>query len=115
MKLREPSDTSAAYPHIRIRTAAERDEPFVQGTGLAVWEIVWISRAYGGNSEKTRQHLDIDSELIDEALNYASVYPKEIERTIQIVETTTAEDLAHLLPGIRVIDFESNHESETPS
>lgn len=112
MKLREPSDTSAAYPHIRVRTAAGRDEPFVPGTGLAVWEFVWISRVYGGDLKATREHLDIDPDLIDEALRYASEYPDEIERTIQIVEEASVDRLQSILPGIRILDMNFGDDGE---
>jgi uncharacterized protein (DUF433 family) len=112
MKLREPRDTSAAHPHIQMRTAAGRDEPFVPGTGLAVWEIVWVSRLYGGDLEQTREHLDIDPDLIDEALRYAREFPDEVERSIQIVEEASVERLQSILPGIRILDMNFDRDGE---
>src|SRR5687768_15434741 len=84
---RTPSETSALlieeglrraeFAFIDFRNSPIGRQPYLQGSSLAVWEIVWIARGYHHDAEKTAAHLEISKPKVQAALNYAKVYPEE--------------------------------------
>ena len=62
-----PSETSALlveealreneFGHIEFRNSSVRRQAYLQGTRLAVWQVVSIARSSGGDVEKTADHL----------------------------------------------------------
>lgn len=112
--LRDQSDT---FPHISIRTVNDKPEPYLPGTGLAVWEVVWLSRAYQGDMDALMELFPgppITPELAAEALAYARTYPDEIDRVVVDLETMTPERLRALLPGIQPFPPDPEHDAEPP-
>ncbi|MGI8826663.1 MAG: hypothetical protein ACR2JC_13630 [Chloroflexota bacterium] len=78
--LRDHPDT---FPHATIRIVNDQPEPYLPGTGLAVWEIAWLSRVYEGDVDALARHLEaspINHALIEEALEYARANPDELPR-----------------------------------
>src|SRR5579864_7614190 len=100
-------DRSSTFPHIALRTV-ERQEAYLPGTGLAVWEVAWVAQGYGGDIEATAQHLDIDCELVEEALAYAAEHDMEIQIQIHNHVSWTDEEVMQLMPRARVITFDPN-------
>lgn len=110
--MRPGARTSNPYPHIQLRSVLGQLEAFLPGTGLSVWEITWLSRVYNGDKVAVADHLDIDIELIEEALQYANAHAEEIEPAVSIIEDASEERLRTILPGIRVIDMNTGPDDE---
>jgi hypothetical protein len=107
-------DRSNTFPHIAVRTV-EREEAYLPGTGLAVWEVAWIAGGYGGDIEATVQHLGIDCELVEEALAYAAEHDMEIQIQIHDHVSWTDEEVMRLMPRATVITFDpSPSDHSTP-
>jgi uncharacterized protein (DUF433 family) len=96
---------TSAQEHIAFRTV-ERQEAYLPGTGLTVWEVAWVARAYDGDIEATVQHLGIDCELVQEALAYADEHHIEIETQIHDHVSWSAEEIQRLLPRARAITID---------
>lgn len=104
-------DRLDTFPHITIRRANDKPEPYIPGTGLAVWEVVWLWRVYEGSMDGLMHHFDglpLTRELADEALAYWRAYPDEIDPVVEDVETMTEERLRERFPGIQIITYESH-------
>jgi hypothetical protein len=95
-KLREEE-----YTHISFRDSAAGREAYLMGTGLAVWEIVLVNRAYQGDIAQTADHLGIPETLAHAALNYAYDFQQEIGAELAEIDATDFDALRRLLPGIR--------------
>lgn len=96
------SRTPTRFPHVQTRTVDGEPEAYVVGTGLAVWEIVWLARSYGpaaGIAEQTYA----DAALVSEGLRYADEHRDEVEAQVRRHTQVTAEELRELLPNITVI------------
>ena len=114
---RTPSETAAILLDEALRTAEYayivfRDSPvvrqaYVGGTGLAVWEIMSLYRAYEGDLQAVATHLELSPVLIQAALNYATDFPEEIEAAIEDNTSYDLSRLSRMFPDLRVFEVES--------
>lgn len=85
------------HAFIQFRDSPAGRQAYIQGTSLAVWEVVLIARSYGGDVALTAEHLQWPEVRVRAALNYASEYPDEIE--LAITDNLVGFDaLSHLIP-----------------
>jgi len=81
---RSPSETGALlieeglrrdeFGFIDCRNSPVGRQAYLQGSTLAVWEVVWISRSYKGDVLKTADHLEMSPLKVQAALNYAKAF-----------------------------------------
>ena len=85
-----------------------RDSPIgrqacMQGSTLAVWEVVWIARGYRDNVGKTAEHLQMSPLKVQAALNYAKAFPNEVDEALrEHHEAGSFESLCRMLPQAEV-------------
>ena len=109
---RTPSETGALLIEEGLRRAEFafvdfRDSPVgrqacLQGSSLAVWEVVWIARGYRHDVPKTAGHLEMSPLKVKAALNYAKAFPEEIDTALQEHETGDFESLSRLVPQTEI-------------
>ncbi len=97
--LLEEALRTAEFAFIQFHASPVGRQAYIQGSGLAVWEVVKLARAYGGDVARTAESLDWPEVKVRAALNYAAAYPEEIEAAIADSQPTY-ESLAALLPGL---------------
>ncbi len=90
------------FAFVEFRDSPVGRQAYLQGTRLAVWHVVMIARSYGGDVDRTAEHLGIPARQVAAALQYAAVYPSEIESAIEDNEAA-AERLPHLIPNLRIM------------
>jgi hypothetical protein len=112
LSLRRPDQKSNGFPHVSTRGAGKRREAYLLETRLAVWEVAWLERVYGGDAKAVSQHLQIPKQLVMEALAYAQSHPEEIDSAIHAVESSRPEQLTQVLPTLRVMDSEAPKSSK---
>lgn len=128
---RTPSETGALlveealrraeFGHIEFRDSAVGRQAYVQGSRLAVWQVVQIARSYGqshgqsygqeagqpdaGTLEtrtldagKAADHLGWPAVKVQAALEYAQAFPEEIEAALADNAAFDAETLRRMLP-----------------
>ncbi len=103
-----PSDTSARlveeglrrseFAFIDFRDSAIGRQAYIQGSSLAVWEVVLVVGSYKGKIPAVAQHLRWPESKIRAAINYAEAFPEEIEGALSENRATDFEALKHLLP-----------------
>lgn len=91
------------YAFIDFRDSIVGRQAYVQGSSLAVWEVVMIARAYNGDVESAARRLHWPVQRIQAAVNYAAAYADEIDTAIADNEAYDAERVARMLPGTRVL------------
>jgi len=84
-----------------------RDSPvgrqaYIQGSTLAVWEVVQLIRCYDRDLAAVAAHLQWPEARVAAALNYAEAFPAEIDGAIQESESFTFEDLKRMLPQVEI-------------
>lgn len=81
-------------PGIYFATEALGREAKVQGTGLGVWEVIRVYRAFQGDIKAvTQAYPHLTQEGIQAALRYAERYPEEVESAIRENEELSDPDV----------------------
>lgn len=105
---RTPSETGALlveealrraeFGHIDFRDSPVGRQAYVQGSSLAVWEVVRLAQSYNLDAERTAAHLGWPRLRVQAALGYAAAFPQEIEAAIADNAAYDFEALSRMLP-----------------
>src|ERR1700678_4050958 len=103
-----PSDASARlveeglrradYAFIDFRDSAAGRQTYIQGSSLAVWEVMLLARDYQDDAAKVAKHLRWPLAKVQAAFNYARAFPDEISEALADHDAMDFSSLAHLLP-----------------
>jgi len=103
-----PSDASARLVEEGLRRSEFafldfRDSPagrqaYMQGSTLAVWEVMFLLRSYKGNIAAVAKHLRWPAAKVRAALNYAEAFPEEINEATAENDSADFETLKRMLP-----------------
>jgi hypothetical protein len=103
-----PSDTSARlveeglrrseFALIDFRDSAAGRQAYVQGSSLAVWEVVLLVRTYGADVSRVARHLRWPGLKVQAAINYAAAFPAEIEDALSENESVDLATLKRMAP-----------------
>jgi hypothetical protein len=104
-----PSETSARlveeslrrgeFAFIDFRDSAVGRQAYLQGSSLAVWEVVMVAQCYDAlDPERTAEHLRWPVVRVQAALNYARAFPEEIDAAIRDNDAVDFEALSRMLP-----------------
>lgn len=106
-----PSDASARLVEEGLRRSEFafidfRDSPAgrqgcIQGSSLAVWEVMLVARDYGNQAAAVAKHLHWPETKVQAAFNYARAYAQEIEAALEENDAMNFESLRRMLPQAR--------------
>lgn len=104
-----PSDASARlveeglrrseFAFIDFRDSAAGRQAYIQGSTLAVWEVLLLVRSYKGNVAAVAKHLRWPEAKVQAAINYAEALPDEIEEALSENASADFDSLKRMLPG----------------
>jgi hypothetical protein len=102
------SDTSARlveeglrrsdFAFIDFRDSPSGRQAYIQGSSLAVWEIMLIARDYRQDSARVAKHLRWPETKVQAAFNYGKAFREEVDATIAENDATDFEALSRMLP-----------------
>ena len=103
-----PSDASARLVEEGLRRTEFafldfRDSPagrqaYIQGSTLAIWEVLLLLRSYNRNVMAVAKHLGWPESKVRAALNYAEAFPEELNEALVENSSTDFDDLKRMLP-----------------
>ena len=103
-----PSDASARlveeglrrseFAFIDFRDSAAGRQACIQGSTLAVWEVMLLVQSHKGNLSAVARHLKWPESKVQAAVNYANAFPEEIENALSENAATDLEALRRMLP-----------------
>ena len=99
------------FAFIDFRDSAAGRQAYVQGSTLAVWEVVLLVRAYKEDLSAVAGHLRWPEAKVRAAVNYAKAFPEETENALSENTATDFEFLKRLLP--EASEFVSTSNSKT--
>src|SRR5713101_5236379 len=87
-----PSDASARlveeglrrseFAYIDFRDSAAGRQAYIQGSTLAVWEVLLLVQSYEADVSAVARHLKWPEAKVQAAINYAKAFPEEIENAL---------------------------------
>jgi uncharacterized protein (DUF433 family) len=92
------------FAMIEFRDSPVGRQAYVEGTRVAVWQVVNLTRAYGDDVEKTAKHLTWTVSKIRAALNYAAAFPEETQSAIDDGREHDFTRLSRLVPVLERIE-----------
>jgi|SRR5208282_2932237 len=108
-----PSDASARlveeglrrseYAFLDFRDSPAGRQAYIQGSTLAVWEVLLLFRSYKGNVSAVAKHLQWPESKVRAAVNYAEAFPEEVNEAIEENDSTDFDALKRMLP--QAVDF----------
>jgi hypothetical protein len=103
-----PSDASARLVEEGLRRSEFafidfRDSPvgrqaYMQGSTLAVWEVMLLFRSYKQDATAVARHLRWPEAKVQAAVNYAEAFPDEIQEAIVENDAVDFQALKRMLP-----------------
>jgi hypothetical protein len=110
-----PSDTSARlveeglrrseFAFIDFRNSASGRQAYIQGSSLAVWELILLLRSYKGNVSAVARHLRWPVAKVAAAANYAESYPEEIDAALAENAAVDFVALKRMLPQAALVEL----------
>lgn len=104
-----PSDASARlveeglrrseFAFIDFRDSAAGRQAYIQGSTLAVWEVLLLVRSYKQDVAAVAKHLRWPEAKVQAAINYAEAFPEEVEQALSENAATDFNALKRMLPG----------------
>jgi uncharacterized protein (DUF433 family) len=104
-----PSDASARlveeglrrseFAFIDFRDSPAGRQAYIQGSTLAVWEVLLVVRSYKEDVASVAKHLEWPEAKVEAAINYAEAFPQEIEEGLSENAATDFGALKRMLPG----------------
>ena len=104
-----PSDASARlveeglrrseFAFIDFRDSPAGRQAYIQGSTLAVWEVLLIVRSYKEDVASVAKHLAWPEPKVKAAINYDEAFPQEIEEALSGNAATDFGTLKRMLPG----------------
>jgi len=88
----------ADFAFIDFRDSAAGRQACIQGSTLAVWEIILLLRSHKGNAEAVARHLKWPRMKVRAAIHYAEAFREEIDAAIADNDATDFESLKRMLP-----------------
>jgi hypothetical protein len=103
-----PSDASARlveeglrrseFAFVDFRDSAAGREAYIQGSTLAVWEVLLLVESYRADVFAVAKHLKWPEAKVQAAINYARAFREEIERALSENAAMDFEGLKRVLP-----------------
>ena len=103
-----PSDASARlveeglrrseFAFVDFRDSSAGRQAYIQGSTLAVWEILLLVKSYKADVSAVARHLKWPEAKVQAAINYAKAFPEEIEGALSENAATDFEALKRMLP-----------------
>jgi hypothetical protein len=108
-----PSDASARlveeglrrseFAFIDFRDSAVGRQAYVQGSSLAVWEVILLVRSFKTDVQAAARHLEWPEARVRAAMHYAEAFPEEIAEAVEENEAVDFRALQRMLPRIEEV------------
>jgi hypothetical protein len=86
------------FAFIDFRDSAAGRQAYVQGSSLAVWEVILLVRSYIVDVSRVARHLRWPECKVQAAFNHARSFPEEIQEALAENESVDFKTLKHMAP-----------------
>lgn len=103
-----PSDASARlveeglrrseFAFLDFRDSAVGRQAYIQGSSLAIWEVILLVRSYKNDPQAVARHLRWSKAKVQAAVNYAKAFPNEINEALAENHANNLTSISRMLP-----------------
>jgi hypothetical protein len=93
------------FVFIDFRASPVGRQAYIQGSTLAVWEIMLLIRSYEADISAVAKHLRWPEDKVQAAVNYAVAFPDEIDEAVAENDSADLETIRRMLP--QTVEFVS--------
>jgi uncharacterized protein (DUF433 family) len=86
------------FAFIDFRDTAAGRQACLQGSSLAVWEVVLLLRGYRSDADAVAKHLEWPRIKVQAAIHYAEAFPAEIDDALAENDAMDFDALKRMLP-----------------
>ncbi len=86
------------FAFIDFRDSPVGRQAYIQGSSLAVWEVMLLLRSHPQNPTRVARHLHWPEAKVHAAIHYAEAFPAEIEDALAENGDANFQALKHQLP-----------------
>jgi len=101
--LLEESLRETEFAGIEYRDSPVGRQPYMKGSGLAIWEVILIARQYDMDAERMARDYPYPVENIKAAIYFYDAYREEIDQAIED-NHLGYEAMKRLLPNLRLFE-----------
>lgn len=83
---------------IDVRNSTVGPQAYIQGSSLAVWEVMLLVHSYNHDLIATAEHLRWPVARVQAAVNYADAFPDEIDKALAENSAVDFKALKRMLP-----------------
>lgn len=99
VRLIEEALRMSEFGHIVFHDSPVGRQAYMMASSLAVWEVAFVARSYGGDAEQAARHLNWPLVRVQAALAYAEAFPDEIAAAIADNDAADYAALKRMVPG----------------
>jgi hypothetical protein len=96
---------ASEFALIDFRDSAAGRQACIQGSSLAIWEVILLVRSHKQNLTATAKHLHWPVLKLQAAVNYAEAFPDEIDEALAEYSAVDFTALKRMLP--QAVEFTS--------
>lgn len=91
------------FAFVDFRDCAAGRQACIQGSSLAVWEVMMLARDYQNDAVMVAKHLRWPEVKVQAAFNYAEAFPEEIHSAIADNDAVDLRALSQMLPQAKAL------------
>lgn len=99
------------FAFVDFRDSAAGRQAYMQGSSLAVWEVLLLVQSYKADVAAVAAHLKWPEAKVQAAVNYAKAFPEEIGEALTENDAMGFEALKRMLP--QAAEFASNRKTKS--
>ena len=99
------------FAFVDFRDSAAGRQAYMQGSSLAVWEVMLLVQSYKADVAAVAAHLKWPEAKVQAAVNYARAFPEEIDGALAENDAMGFEALKRMLP--QAAEFASNRKTKS--
>jgi len=99
------------FAFVDFRDSEAGRQACIQGSSLAVWEVLMIVQSYKGDVAGAAEHLKWPEAKVQAAVNYAKAFPEEIEGALTENDAMGFDALKRMLPQAAEFAFSKKAKS----
>jgi len=86
------------FAFVDFRDSAAGRQAYIQGSSLAIWEVLLLVQSYKADVSAVAAHLQWPEAKVQAAVNYAEAFPEEIDGALAENDAIGFESLKRMLP-----------------